>query len=199
MKKGLVKQLLSQGSWTAINKPLMKKIGLDCTYMFQYLLDLQDNVFDGEFFQQQDRIAEEFGWTVYKVQTVIKQLVGYGLMSVSRRGLPAKNFYSINDEQVVVILNNLTSILSSENLEDKTLQIDIHNTVDIDTTGNTKMEELATPKSKHIEHTNSKQPNKNILKEQPNIKHTDTSQLIDSSFLEAGNGKVFVSIYDQFK
>jgi hypothetical protein len=168
-KKSLVKQFLGFGSWTSINKPLMKKIGLDCTYMFQYLLDLQENCFEGEFFQQQERLAEEFGWTLYKVQTVIKQLVGYQLLSVTKKGLPAKNYYSINEDQVLCILEDLTQILSSENIEDKSAGIDIHNSVDNIIPSDVEFKALVPSKAQHIEHTNSKQPKETIIRDQPNL------------------------------
>jgi len=169
-QKGLIKQLLSHGSWTAINKPLMKKIGLDCAYMFQYLLDLQDNCFEGEFFQQQERLAEEFGWTVYKVQTVTKQLVGYGLLSVIKKGLPAKNYYSINEDQVLCILEDLTQILSSENIEDKSAGIDIHNSIDNTIPSDVEIKALVPPISNDIEHTNFKHTNSKHTKvEQSNL------------------------------
>lgn len=167
--KRLIKQLLSQGSWTAINKPLMKKIGLDCTYMFQYLLDLQDNKFGPDFFQEQRRLAEEFNWTIYKVQTVIKQLVGYGLLSVIKKGIPAKNYYSINEDQVLCILENLTHILSSENIEDKLVGIDIHNSIDNTVSSDVEIQALVPSISGDIKHTNLKQPNNQIKEEQSNL------------------------------
>lgn len=173
-QKGLIKQLLSQGSWTAINKPLMKKIGLDCTYMFQYLLDLQDNKFGPDFYQQQERLAEEFNWTIYKVQTVIKQLIGYGLLSVTKKGIPARNFYSINEDQVLCILEDLTQILSSENIEDKSVGIDIHNSINNTISSDVEIKALVTPISADIKHTNFKQT-KELDKEEYTNLNTSSS------------------------
>jgi len=167
--KSLIKQLLSQGSYTVINKHLMKKIGLDCTYMFQYLLDLQDNCFEGEFYQQQERLAEEFGWSVYKVQTVTKQLASYGLLSMKRRGMPAKIYYSINLEQVIAFLDNKLSVISSENIEDKSLEIDIHNTIETPITSYVEIKEQVMGDLGVKEHTNLKHPNNQIKEEQSNL------------------------------
>jgi hypothetical protein len=201
-RNSLIKQLMSQGSYTIVNKPLMKKIGLDCTYMFQYLLDLQDNCFEGEFFQQQERIAEEFGWTVYKVQTVIKQLVGYGLMNVVKKGLPAKNYYSINHEQVVVILNDLTQILSSENIEDKSAGIDIHNIPEntLPSDVDSKAQVLSLPHD--IEHTNFKHTKKQNKKEQNNINNNNiiSAENVTGSFPPPEmTDEVFDKLFPEYK
>lgn len=163
------KNSLAQGSYTIINKHLMRKIGLDCTYMLQYLLDLQTNVFEGEFYQQQERLAEEFGWTVYKVQTVTKQLAGYGLLRMRRRGMPAKIYYSINNEQVIAFLDNKLSVISSENIEDKSLEIDIHNTIETPITSHVEIKEQVMWNLDVKEHTNLKQTNKQNKEEQPNL------------------------------
>jgi len=165
----LVKQLLSQGSFTVINKPLMKRIGLDCAYMFQYLLDLQDNCFEGEFFQQQERLAEEFGWSVYKVQTVTKQLASFGLLNMARRGMPAKIYYSINPEQVIAFLDDKLSVISSENIQDKSLEIDIHNTIETPITSYVEIKEQVMGNLGVIEHTNIKHTNKQNKDKQTNI------------------------------
>ena len=193
-RKSLVKQFLGFGSWTSINKPLMKKIGLDCTYMFQYLLDLQENCFEGEFFQQQERLAEEFGWTVYKVGTVIKQLVGYGLLSVTKKGLPAKNYYAINEDQVLCILEDLTQILSSENIEDKSIGIDIHNSLDNTIPSDVEIKALVVAESKHIEHTNSKHTKETDKVEQPNL-NTSSSFIMKQSTIMPKKQNVYDSAF----
>lgn len=108
--KGLAKQALSQGSFTIIHKGLMKKIGLYETYLLQYLLDLQDNKFEKPFYQQQERLSEMFGWSVYKVAETLKELQRLELLIVVKKGMPAKNWYLINEAQVLKFLEDLSSL-----------------------------------------------------------------------------------------
>lgn len=179
----------------------MKKIGLDCTYMFQYLLDLQDNCFKREFYQQQEKLAEEFGWSVYKVQTVTKQLASYGLLSMKRRGMPAKIYYSINPEQVIEFLEDKLSVVSSENIEDKSLEIDIHNTIETPSTSYVEIKEQVMGNLGVKEHTNLEHPNNQTREEHNNLNSDivfSNKSLImhKQSFLTQRKNNIYDSAFD---
>jgi len=149
--KGLAKQALSQGSFTIIHKGLMRKIGLYETYLLQYFLDLQDNSFEKAFYQQQERVAEEFGWSVYKVAETIKELQRLELLTVVKKGMPAKNWYLVNETQVLRFLEDLSSLPSViKESEDLSFEISISSAM--------KAKALDLFNSQHKEHTNLEQP-----------------------------------------
>jgi hypothetical protein len=149
--KGLAKQALSQGSFTIIHKGLMRKIGLYETYLLQYFLDLQDNSFEKAFYQQQERVAEEFGWSVYKVAETIKELQRLELLIVVKKGMPAKNWYLVNETQVLRFLEDLSSLPPViKESEDLSFEISISSAM--------KAKALDLFNSQHKEHTNLEQP-----------------------------------------
>ena len=122
--EALLRTVLGSDNFIVINKPLAKSIGLEETYMFQHLLGLSVNCFGGkEFFQQQDRIAEELGLSLYKTKAVIKNLIELGFLTVTFKGVPAKNYYSFNSDAVMSKLNNL-SVDNEPSSESKIDQLD---------------------------------------------------------------------------
>jgi hypothetical protein len=114
MEKSLLHQLGLQNFWT-INKDLCRILGLEDTLLLQHFIDLQYKIFNGnEFFQQQSRIESELGYTEYQVKKCVKSLLTKKIISVSRKGLPSKNYYSINEDEIVKLLNKNTSTKNKE-------------------------------------------------------------------------------------
>ena len=103
-KKMKLNSVLSQSAFWIINKKMYRKIGLEPTLLLQHFYDLESNVFNGEFFQQQDRIREEFGWSRSKVENCITILVGSGFLNVTPKGLPRKNYYSLDHVNIANFL-----------------------------------------------------------------------------------------------
>lgn len=165
--KGLAKQALSQGSFTIIHKGLMKEIGLYETYLLQYFLDLQDNKFEKPFYQQQERLSEMFGWSVYKVAETIKELQRLELLIVVKKGMPAKNWYLINESQVLKFLKDLSSQPSVLRESD-----DFEFEINISSAMKTKALALLNPQ--HKEHTNLEHTNKLDKEEYTNLNNTQS-------------------------
>lgn len=101
--KSLKKLIGNQAHWT-LNKELVKKIGLVETLVLQHLIDLNENIFDGEFYQQMDRIAEELTIGEWKVKECIKTLKDRNLIIIEKKGMPAKNYYKINGKEIIELM-----------------------------------------------------------------------------------------------
>lgn len=100
----IIKQLTSSSYWT-LNKDLCRKIGLQNTLVLQHFIDLQYKVFGGkEFYQQQDRIQDELGISERQVKQTISFLLNDGFISVEKKGIPAKNFYSISADKITSLV-----------------------------------------------------------------------------------------------
>lgn len=148
-----LKKLLGSSSFTIINKHLMKQIGLEETFMLQYLLDLQENELGERFYQQQSRLSKEFGWSLRKIKTVMTRLKNLELIKVYRGGENNKNFFTINKDKIIQMIT--TPLDQSELAQNGLAQ-----------NGSTSEPDLNSPVSPiwaHKEHTNREQNNKNKI------------------------------------
>ena len=110
MKK-IVSELMSQNGFWMLNKTVAKHLGNnDAALLLSHLVDLQEKLFGGkEFFQQQDRMIEECNLTKYSLRVCIELLVEKGLLTVEKKGLPAKNHYKVNLEAILEIFEHVTT------------------------------------------------------------------------------------------
>lgn len=127
MNKQQIIGTMVQGAFFSVNKKLAKHLGSnDAALILSHLLYLQEQFFQGaEFYQQQERIMEECNVSLSALRIAITLLKSKGILSVVKKGIPAKNFYLIS-------LNTIAEIMSTP---DPTLQSEeIDTTSNIDTT-----------------------------------------------------------------
>jgi hypothetical protein len=102
----IIKQLTSSSYWT-LNKDLCRTIGLQNTLLLQHFIDLQYKVFGGnEFYQQQERIQDELGISERQVKQSISFLLKEGFIFVDKKGIPAKNYYLINEKKITQLVSS---------------------------------------------------------------------------------------------
>lgn len=131
LKKKLLSKTLGKHAYWTLNKQLVKTIGLEASLILQHIIDLQ-NVFEkDEIFQSQPDMAKELGISEYAVKNRIPELVELGLITVIKKGVPCKNYYSTNDEKILEILvNGLDSTKSTD------LPVDLNKSTDSDIENN---------------------------------------------------------------
>lgn len=138
--------LLSQKDYIAYNKHFAKEVGVDEAIVFGELCSIC-NIHGEEFYFEQHRIIEETCLTEYRIRNALKNLQDFGLVSVTKKGLPAKNYYSLNEKVLVEIISRSTSGTK------------------IDTTGNCKIDTTITNTTNNIitskENTTKKKQTKN--------------------------------------
>lgn len=100
----LKKILGNQSHWT-LNKELVRKIGITETLVLQHLIDLQENIFEDEFYQQIDRISEELTIGEWKVKECLKTLKEHSLIEIVKKGMPAKNYYRVYGKAVLEMIS----------------------------------------------------------------------------------------------
>ena len=99
--KNALKALLGASSYWIINKKLAGKLGIEATLVFQHLLDLNSSFFNnGEFYQQLSRMENDLLLKKRQISNAIKKLQEEGFIEVTRKGLPRKNYYLINEKEV---------------------------------------------------------------------------------------------------
>lgn len=116
--KNLKKILGTQAFWI-VNKELAKEIGLGETLLLQHFIDLETQLADeGQpFYQQKDRILKHVPISRYKFTEYCKVLEKRGLLGIVKRGIPAKNHYTISHDKIFSLLS--TSQLPSSSLVDQ--------------------------------------------------------------------------------
>ena len=62
------------------------------------------------FFNTEKNIEDDTTLTPYQQRKAVKVLIDNKLIEVKRKGIPAKQYFKINEEQVIKKLNNLNSI-----------------------------------------------------------------------------------------
>lgn len=145
MKKSNIKKLMGKNAHWTINKTLAREIGLVETLILQHIIDLQCVWSVTEVFQSYGDMAEELGISEYSIKNSIPKLKKLGLISVQRKSVGFRNFYKVNEDVVMYLMENpsytldepqLTSeVNSTHQLDEATSSVDFnHESVDFDTT-----------------------------------------------------------------
>ena len=125
-----MKHLLSSTAFIVLNKELARQVGLKEAILLADLISKEEyfianGMTDGWFFNTEANIEADTTLNPYHQRKCLKTLKKHNLIEVKRKGIPAKQYFKINEEQVLQILNNL----SDKNLTtiNKNKIITIHN------------------------------------------------------------------------
>ena len=127
-KAKLLSKTLGKNAYWTLNKQLVKSIGLEATLILQHIIDLQSVFKKDEIFQAQPDMAKELGITEYAIKNRIVELSKIKLINVIKKGVPAKNYYSTNDNEIMEIL-----VKPLEDTKSTDLSVDYENTDIVDT------------------------------------------------------------------
>lgn len=101
--------LLSTDGYIMCNKTLIRLYGGDCAILvgelcaeYNYYKAMNELV-DNSFYSTQDNIESNTGINAYFQRKAFKILQDEGIISVTKKGIPAKNYYSINTEKLAEI------------------------------------------------------------------------------------------------
>jgi hypothetical protein len=97
-----LKKLLGKEAYWTINKDLSRKIGLEQTLVLQHIIDLTESAFKrDEIFQPISEMKDELGLTEFSVKKAVKELAERNFINVVRKGIPFKNYYSVNERTIL--------------------------------------------------------------------------------------------------
>ena len=110
-----MKHLLSSSAFLIVNKQLAKQVGLKGAVLLADLISKEEyfianGMTDGWFFNTEANIERDTTLTSYQQRKVLKTLKKYGIIETKRKGIPAKQYFKINEA-------NLLNILSCEETE----------------------------------------------------------------------------------
>ena len=125
-----MKHLLSSSAFIVLNKQLAKQVGLKEAVLLADLISkeeyfISNGMTDGWFFNTEANIEKDTTLTAYQQRKCLTTLKKEGLIEVKRKGIPAKQYFKINEQLVVKFLNNLSS--SNSTTINKNKVITIHN------------------------------------------------------------------------
>ena len=107
-----MKSLLSSSAFLIVNKRLSKAVGLKASVLLADLISKEEyfiekgSLQDGYFFNTEDNIQQDTTLTPYQQRNALKTLKNHNILEVKRMGVPAKQHFRINEEQVMKLLNN---------------------------------------------------------------------------------------------
>jgi len=109
-----MKHLLSSTAFIVLNKELAKRVGLKEAVLLADLISKEEyfianGMTDGWFFNTEANIEKDTTLTAYQQRKCLTTLKKEGLIEVKRKGIPAKQYFKINEQLVVKFLNNLSA------------------------------------------------------------------------------------------
>ena len=120
--------LLSTDGYIMCNKTLIKLYGSDCAILIGELCaeynyyKITGELIDDSFYSTQENIESNTGINAYYQRKAFKVLQDEGIISVVKKGIPAKNYYTINTEKLAEIFT-ISSCEEAKGLAVKALNI----------------------------------------------------------------------------
>jgi hypothetical protein len=105
-----MKHLLSSSAFLIVNKKLAKQVGLKGAVLLADLISKEEyfianGMTDGWFFNTEANIERDTTLTSYQQRKVLKMLKKYQIIETKRKGIPAKQYFKINEANLLKILS----------------------------------------------------------------------------------------------
>jgi len=109
-----MKHLLSSSAFIVLNKELARQVGLKEAILLADLISKEEyfianGMTDGWFFNTEANIEKDTTLTPYQQRKCLKTLKIRLVLETKRKGIPAKQYFKINEQQVIKLLNNLSA------------------------------------------------------------------------------------------
>lgn len=132
--------LLANNGFITYNKQIAKIVGVDEAILLGELCGLQ-TVYGDNFFYDQSKLVDDTCLTKYRLINALKVLKEKNILSVVKKGIPCKNYYSVNED----VLSELLDLRKTSSIK-----FDTTGSSNFDTTINkNKKEELTTPTTRY--------------------------------------------------
>lgn len=118
-------QLLNSDGYIACSKAVIKAIGLAEAAVLGKLCSVAQRFNYQEFYITLDKICEDVNLSEYQVRQTLDTLKSFGIISVTKKGIPCKNYYTIHEDKIIELLemqNAKTSSLKTSEQEPETFE-----------------------------------------------------------------------------
>lgn len=99
-------ELLASDNFIMYNKHIAKICGIEEAILLGALCSYQKGFKNEEFYREQERILNDTALTLYSLRKAMKTLQSLGILSITKRGLPAKHYYKINTDTLAKFLSS---------------------------------------------------------------------------------------------
>ena len=96
-------QIIARENFITYSKVVARKLGVNAAVLLGQFCSYQ-NLAEGEFYREQSLIAEDTCLSIYEIRKAVDVLVENELLVVERKGVPAKNFYKIDEDKLSELL-----------------------------------------------------------------------------------------------
>lgn len=99
-------KLLSNTGFISCNKSIARLLGLIEAVILGELCSISEMFGGDEFYFSQEKISNDTTLSEYQICNALKHLREAGVINITKKGLPCRNYYSINEEKVIELLDS---------------------------------------------------------------------------------------------
>jgi hypothetical protein len=117
--KQIIRAFMDSGGYIPVNKKMIKLIGIlptvllgDLIGKYNYFCDRNELAENDDFFNTIENIENDTGLTSAYITFSFKMLSHFNLLEVSKKGMPARNYYKINFDNIAQLLSK--KVISSD-------------------------------------------------------------------------------------
>ncbi len=99
-----VLKLIANKGFISYNKTIARRLGVNEAILLGELCSIFDYFHYNEFYISQERIANDTALSVKQIRTSLINLEKAGVITITKKGQPCKNWYFINEDVVTEIL-----------------------------------------------------------------------------------------------
>lgn len=96
--------MLAKENYISYSKPIARKLGIDEAILFGELCSVNYRFDDEEFYYEQEKLMNDTCLTEYRLRNALKNLQSANLVTIIKKGLPAKNYYKLNADKLLEII-----------------------------------------------------------------------------------------------
>lgn len=119
MERNSIKNLLMSSNYYALNKTLVRNLGIETAFFLTTLVEADETLADDEgwFYQTSKTLEEITGLSNHKQSKCIEQLISLGILVQKNKGVPMKRYFKLNYEQILISLNTRIEKSSNQDLK----------------------------------------------------------------------------------
>lgn len=144
-------KLLSTNGFISYNKTVAKKLGIHEAILLGELCSIGDLYNYNEFYFERSKIINDTALSDSQIRNATKTLVEYELVSVVKKGIPCKYYYTLNEENIL----NLFMCEDEEPSATKIAPLEVQNLQDKDLNNCTTFNNKNTSNNKNSNNTTS--------------------------------------------
>lgn len=137
-----VVQLLAQKNFITYSKVIAKLYGVNAAILLGAMCGYQSCHNDEEFCKTQDEISDDTCLGIYEIKEGLKTLKAVGILRVTRKGMPAQNYYYVTANKLAEILLTSEVKITQQDVENSdnntSINTNIINTKKIEKKNNNK-------------------------------------------------------------